>query len=51
MITARYAPGGSVQKVAADEGRPAGSVRVTLHRIRLLLLGCVERTLREQNRG
>jgi RNA polymerase sigma-70 factor (ECF subfamily) len=45
MINARYANGGSVQKVAEAEGRPAGSVRVTLHRIRMLLLGCVERTL------
>ena len=26
-------------------GRPAGSVRVTLHRIRLLLLACINRTL------
>ena len=47
MITARYAGGGSVQAVAEAEGRPAGSVRVTLHRIRLLLLGCVERSLTE----
>jgi RNA polymerase sigma-70 factor (ECF subfamily) len=48
MITARYAAGGSVQKVAEAERRPAGSVRVTLHRVRLLLLDCVERTLREK---
>jgi RNA polymerase sigma-70 factor (ECF subfamily) len=46
MIAARYATGGSVQKVADAESRPAGSIRVTLHRIRLLLLGCVERTLK-----
>ena len=46
MIAARYANGGSVQKVADGEGRPVGSIRVTLHRIRLLLLGCVERTLK-----
>ena len=45
MITARYAGGGSVRAVAEAEGRPIGSVRVTLHRIRLLLLGCVERSL------
>jgi RNA polymerase sigma-70 factor (ECF subfamily) len=45
MVTARYARGGSVQAVAEREGRPAGSVRVTLHRIRLLLLACIERTL------
>jgi RNA polymerase sigma-70 factor (ECF subfamily) len=50
MITARYAPGGSVEAVARAEGRPSGSVRVTLHRIRLLLLGCVERTLKGRER-
>jgi RNA polymerase sigma-70 factor, ECF subfamily len=51
MITARYAGGGSVQKVAEAEGRPAGSVRVTLHRIRLILLECVERFLAQKGRG
>jgi RNA polymerase sigma-70 factor (ECF subfamily) len=45
MITARYAHEGSVEKVARQAGRPAGSVRVTLHRIRLLLLKCIERAL------
>jgi RNA polymerase sigma-70 factor (ECF subfamily) len=45
MITTRYARGGSVQKVAQAVGRPAGSVRVTLHRIRTLLLQCMQRTL------
>jgi RNA polymerase sigma-70 factor, ECF subfamily len=50
MIATRYASGGSVRKVADAEGRPAGSIRVTLHRIRLLLLGCVERTLKGEKR-
>jgi RNA polymerase sigma-70 factor (ECF subfamily) len=45
MITDRYARGGTVQKVADEAGRPVGSVRVTLHRIRQLLLACIERTL------
>jgi DNA-directed RNA polymerase specialized sigma24 family protein len=45
MITARYAAGGTVQRVAQAAGRPSGSVRVTLHRIRLLLLECIQRTL------
>jgi RNA polymerase sigma-70 factor (ECF subfamily) len=49
MITARYVRGGSVQKVAQEVGRPAGSVRVTLHRIRTLLLQCMQRTLAEGN--
>lgn len=43
MITARYEPGGSVQKIASELGRPAGSVRVALHRIRGLLLECMQR--------
>ena len=50
MIAARYASGGSVRTVAESEGRPEGSVRVTLHRIRLALLGCVERTLKGEKR-
>ena len=45
MITARYADGGSVQKIAGELGRSAGSVRVALHRIRVLLLACVQRQL------
>jgi RNA polymerase sigma-70 factor, ECF subfamily len=45
MITSRYAAGGSVQAVASAEGRTPGSVRVTLHRVRLMLLTCIERTL------
>jgi len=45
MIATRYAPGGSVQRVAQAVGRPSGSVRVSLHRIRLVLLDCIERTL------
>ncbi len=45
MITARYAAGGSVQNLAQELGRSAGSVRVALHRIRALLLACMERVL------
>jgi RNA polymerase sigma-70 factor (ECF subfamily) len=45
MIATRYERGGSVQKVAEETGRPTGSVRVTLHRIRMLLLQCMERHL------
>ena len=51
MITDRYARGGSVQKVAQDVGRTAASVRVTLHRIRLLLLACIQRTLAAKGNG
>ncbi len=45
MILSRYESGGSVQSVAGDVARPAGSVRVALHRIRQLLADCIARTL------
>jgi RNA polymerase sigma-70 factor (ECF subfamily) len=45
MITARYAAGGSVQKIAQELGRPAGSIRVALHRLRSALLECMQRQL------
>jgi len=45
LLAVRYAPGGTSQKVADDLGRPVGSVRVTLHRIRMILLECMQRKL------
>jgi RNA polymerase sigma-70 factor (ECF subfamily) len=45
MILSRYEAGGSVHKVAGELDRPVGSVRVALHRIRLLLADCIGRTL------
>lgn len=51
MITARYADGGSVQKIAQELGRPAGSVRVALHRIRGALLACMQRQLAAEGSG
>jgi RNA polymerase sigma-70 factor, ECF subfamily len=47
MILRRYEDGSSVHQVASELGRSAGSVRVTLHRIRKLLSGCIARTLAE----
>jgi RNA polymerase sigma-70 factor, ECF subfamily len=47
LILGRYEAGGSVQKLASELDRPAGSVSVTLHRIRKLLSACIERTLAE----
>lgn len=46
LLAHRYADDGSVQKAAEAEGRPAGAVRVALHRIRQVLLECVERKLK-----
>ena len=45
IILLRYEDGGSAGKVAGDLDRPVGSVRVTLHRIRVLLADCIARTL------
>jgi RNA polymerase sigma-70 factor (ECF subfamily) len=45
MILLRYEEGGSVQKVAGELERPAGSVRLALHRVRQQLADCIERKL------
>jgi RNA polymerase sigma-70 factor (ECF subfamily) len=45
MILRRYDVGGSVQAIADELDRPAGSVRVTLHRIRHALIECIDQTL------
>lgn len=47
MIVRRYEDGGSIHEVASELNRPAGSVRVALHRIRRLLADCIARTLAE----
>ncbi len=45
LVEQRYAPGGSVQDIAAAAGRTVGSVSQTLYRVREALLKCVEQTL------
>jgi RNA polymerase sigma-70 factor (ECF subfamily) len=45
LIASRYRDGGSVEAAAKDAGRPAGSVRVSLHRIRKSLLECIQNRL------
>jgi RNA polymerase sigma-70 factor, ECF subfamily len=45
MILRRYDIGGSVRAIADELGRPAASVRVTLHRIRQSLIECIAQTL------
>jgi RNA polymerase sigma-70 factor, ECF subfamily len=47
IILRRYEEGCSVQDVASELNRPAGSVRVTLRRIRKLLSDCIARSLAE----
>lgn len=49
LIQQRYAVGGSVQAIAAEQGRSVGAVSQTLYRIRQLLQECVQKSLaREQ---
>jgi RNA polymerase sigma-70 factor (ECF subfamily) len=45
MILNRYGPDGEVRALAAELGRPLGSVQQTLYRIRMKLLDCVERKM------
>lgn len=47
MIEHRYLPGKSIEDLAAREGRPAGTLRVALLRLRTALKSCVERQLAE----
>jgi RNA polymerase sigma-70 factor (ECF subfamily) len=48
LILERYGPDGSVARLAADSGRSARGLAVTLHRIRQALLDCVENKLRSE---
>jgi RNA polymerase sigma-70 factor (ECF subfamily) len=42
LIDLRYASGQSVESIAESIGRPAGSIRQTLYRIRRALQACIE---------
>ncbi len=48
LVRGRYAPGGSVQKLAQLRGKSAGAVSQALYRIRAELADCVEQTLKEE---
>jgi RNA polymerase sigma-70 factor (ECF subfamily) len=45
LVEQRYAPGGSVQDIAAAAGRNVGAISQSLYRIREALLKCVEQTM------
>ncbi len=45
LIRKRYAPDGTVKQLAAEMGRTAESLAVTLFRIRKALLECIQRKL------
>ena len=42
LLSARYAPGGSVQEMAERRGQSAGALSVTLSRIRKALANCIK---------
>jgi RNA polymerase sigma-70 factor (ECF subfamily) len=46
LLEQRYAPGGSVQRIAAASGRSPGAVSQALARLRDELLHCIQRRIR-----
>lgn len=50
LITRRYAPGASVKRIAAELRRPVRSVSKSLSRIRRLLIECIDRRQRQEER-
>jgi RNA polymerase sigma-70 factor, ECF subfamily len=50
LITRRYAPGASVKRIAAALNRPVRSVSKSLARIRRLLIECIDRRRRQEER-
>ncbi|MBI1368554.1 MAG: sigma-70 family RNA polymerase sigma factor [Planctomycetes bacterium] len=51
LLLRRYSPDGSVQAIAAQLGRPVGSISQAIYRIRKALAECVERTMRAEGRS
>lgn len=49
LILRRYGPEGAVKSLAAELGRPVGSVQQTLYRIRLSLMDCVHRKMEDES--
>jgi RNA polymerase sigma-70 factor (ECF subfamily) len=45
LIDLRYVEGLAIERMAEIVGRPAGSIRQTLYRIRAVLLECIQRQL------
>ena len=45
LILERYGPGGSLREIAESLGRSPASLAVSLHRVRRVLMECVERKL------
>ena len=51
VILRRYEGDGSVRRMAGELGRPVGSLKVSLYRIRQLLAGCIARALGGDGHG
>jgi RNA polymerase sigma-70 factor (ECF subfamily) len=51
LIHHRYALGRPITQIAGRLGRPVGSVRQTLFRLRLLLLACIRKNLETERHG
>ncbi|MEM1443836.1 MAG: sigma-70 family RNA polymerase sigma factor [Verrucomicrobiota bacterium] len=47
LLDLRYFEGKSIERVAEETERPAGSIKQTLYRIRTALRGCIEQRLEE----
>ena len=45
LVDLRYSGDQSIERISATIGRPEGSIRQTLYRIRIALLACIERQL------
>jgi RNA polymerase sigma-70 factor (ECF subfamily) len=50
LVLQRYQPGATTRKVAESLGRSVQGTRKSLHRIRMTLLECIERTLAVEGR-
>ena len=48
LVDLRYGDGQAIERISESIGRPAGSIRQTLYRIRSTLLDCIERKLAAQ---
>ena len=45
LLKSFYGDDKSIDQIAAESGRSSGGLRVTLHRVRLTLLDCIQRSL------
>lgn len=51
LIDLRYIDGQAIERIAVSLGRPEGSIRQTLYRIRNALLACIETQLAAEGEG